>query len=106
VEGKGALLHLLEADDCSVESFGLLAGEPDLNQCPLLRLLKRSLHAFGLHLLAVVAGGLLLALVSVVVAGELEDPVGVDETDVVDIVSGALHDLVVYHPLGIHHAPD
>lgn len=49
---------------------------------------------------------MVLAFVPVVVAGELEDPVWVYETDVVDVVSGALDDLVVNHPLGVYHAGD
>ncbi len=104
MEGKRALLHLLEADDCSIEPFLFLSDRPHLNQSPLFSLLKRSLHAFCLHLLSVVAGGLLLALVAVVVAGKFEDPVGVDEADVVDVVGGALDDLVINHPLRVYYA--
>jgi hypothetical protein len=49
-------------------------------------------------------GGVVLALVLVVVAGEFKDPVGVDLVDIVDIVVGALDYLVVDNPLGVDHA--
>jgi hypothetical protein len=46
------------------------------------------------------------ALISIVVAGKLENPVRVDETYIVDVVSGALDNLVVDNPLRVYHAAD
>jgi hypothetical protein len=102
-EGKSGLLHLLEAKNCCVKYLRLTFNCSHLNQPFFLGLVTSRIFSLYLHLFLIVTVSLILALIMIIVAGQLEDPLWVNLTARVDVISRTLYNLMIDYPLGVNH---